>query len=94
MKELKVITDCDGCGVCCFHIGKPPFLEHELSQLPHELREEVEKSTENTSPCIWLDLETRKCKNHEHRPFVCSEFEVGGFECHCLRAYYCIDQYR
>jgi Fe-S-cluster containining protein len=39
-------------------------------------------------PCIWLDLETRRCKHHEHRPRVCRDFKTGSTACHQWRAYY------
>ena len=32
-------------------------------------------------PCIWLDMETRLCKHHLHRPNVCRDFETGCGEC-------------
>ena len=25
-KQLNVISDCSGCGVCCLHMGYPPFI--------------------------------------------------------------------
>lgn len=28
-------------------------------------------------PCYWLDLETKRCRNYEHRPACCREFEPG-----------------
>lgn len=39
-------------------------------------------------PCIWLDRETRRCKNHEHRPRICRNFETGSPECLEWRSYY------
>ena len=24
--ELPLVADCQGCGVCCFHMGYPPFI--------------------------------------------------------------------
>ena len=32
-------------------------------------------------PCSWLDISTRRCSHHEHRPQVCRDFEVGGRGC-------------
>ena len=32
-------------------------------------------------PCIWLDMETRLCKNHTVRPNVCRDFETGNPDC-------------
>ena len=39
-------------------------------------------------PCVWLDMETRRCKNHEHRPRICREFETGKQKCHEWRSFY------
>jgi hypothetical protein len=32
-------------------------------------------------PCDWLDMQTRQCRHHEHRPQVCRDFRVGGSGC-------------
>lgn len=37
-------------------------------------------------PCLWLDLDTLRCKNYEHRPQVCREFAVGSVACRGYRA--------
>lgn len=29
------------------------------------------------TPCCWLDLETRRCRQYEYRPDICSRFEPG-----------------
>lgn len=36
-------------------------------------------------PCLWLDLTTGQCKNYEHRPAVCRDFDVGCISCRMLR---------
>lgn len=36
-------------------------------------------------PCLWLDAETKQCRNYEHRPAACRVFEVGGKECRSTR---------
>ncbi|HZY87595.1 MAG TPA: YkgJ family cysteine cluster protein [Gemmataceae bacterium] len=33
------------------------------------------------SPCLWLDLETRRCRHYEWRPDCCRLFEVGCGSC-------------
>lgn len=40
------------------------------------------------SACIWLDLETRQCVNHEYRPQVCRDFETGSSACLEWRGHY------
>lgn len=34
----------------------------------------VEDRTALKLPCLWLDLETRRCRNYHDRPTVCREF--------------------
>lgn len=135
---LPVIAQCEGCGVCCFHMGYPAFIlprepmtdeqidsDPELAAqirrdpqrrvelkagnpgesywhlLPDQLRSEWKAFVSGyqlpdygddpstfDGPCIWLDLDTRQCKNHEHRPRICRDFETGSPECHQWREYY------
>jgi Fe-S-cluster containining protein len=40
------------------------------------------------SPCAWLDLETKQCRWHEHRPNVCRDFDIGGESCVATREAY------
>lgn len=136
--SLPVVADCEGCGVCCFHMGYPAFIlprdpmsddqidadpklveqikndprrraelhagnpgESYWHALPDELRSQWESFVADyqlpeygedpktfDGPCIWLDMETRRCKNHEHRPRICRDFETGSSECHQWRVYY------
>jgi Fe-S-cluster containining protein len=37
------------------------------------------------TPCIWLDLTTRRCRHYEYRPLACSEFEIGEVDCRDAR---------
>lgn len=32
-------------------------------------------------PCSWFDLETKRCRNYEHRPVCCREFVPGNDIC-------------
>lgn len=130
--KLPIVADCEGCGVCCLHMGYPTFIrpktpltpeqidvdpdlrkrarndrrrqellaghpgETYWERLPDELKKELEDYIEGYSavdgaldgPCIWLDLETRRCKHHKYRPRVCRDFEVGGRGCRDWREYY------
>lgn len=43
---------------------------------------------ENDIPCLWYDLDAKRCKHHEHRPDVCREFDVGGPECKATRQHF------
>lgn len=131
------IVSCEGCGVCCFHMGYPAFVmprdpltqqqidadpelrkqatdprrrqallsghpgESWWHELPQHLKQELldyvasyEKPNYDGTlesfdgPCIWLDTETRLCRNHLHRPNVCRDFETGCGECHDWRKIY------
>ncbi|TWU35865.1 Flagellin N-methylase [Novipirellula artificiosorum] len=79
------------------HMGYPAYLqateqrpaeEHWVS-MPAELKSQlIEYMASYTvpedqidGPCIWLDLETRRCRHHEHRPRVCRDFQVDGKGC-------------
>jgi Fe-S-cluster containining protein len=33
------------------------------------------------SPCLWLDLETNRCRHYDLRPSACREFAMGGIDC-------------
>lgn len=49
-KVFPIVVDCQGCGVCCRHIGYPPFVrpkgnhpgEHWWQVLPPDLRTELD----------------------------------------------------
>ena len=70
--------------------------EYWLS-MPAELRQELityiksyqsPPRGELDGPCFWLDLETRRCKHHQHRPTVCRTFETGSSGCRQWRQAY------
>lgn len=42
-------------------------------------------------PCIWLDLETKRCRFYEDRPQICRDFEVGSEGCRSWRDEFNID---
>ena len=128
-KKLEVLN-CEGCGVCCFHMGYPAFVmpvkpktveqieaDPELSRqaknsrirqqlltgrdgeshwhrLPQDLKIELLQTIDNyvapnydgsveslDGPCVWLDMDTRRCRHHEYRPNVCRDFETGSSGC-------------
>jgi Fe-S-cluster containining protein len=42
-------------------------------------------------PCLWLDMETRRCRHYEWRPSICRDFQVGEDSCHDWRKCYGIN---
>ncbi len=92
--ELPIL-DCDDCSACCMNVGHPHFwrfsADPHWQALPQALKEQVNTYIESLQeddlgqPCIWLDLETRRCQHYEHRPQMCRDFEVGGEHCRRLR---------
>lgn len=68
--------------------GQPD--EPHWTALPSELKQQLLNSIANyrsppegelDGPCLWLDLDSRRCRHHDHRPQVCRDFEVGGQGC-------------
>jgi Fe-S-cluster containining protein len=37
------------------------------------------------SPCLWLDLETNRCRHYDLRPRACRDFALGGEDCRGAR---------
>jgi Fe-S-cluster containining protein len=42
---------------------------------------EIDSRYEEGLPCLWLDVETGRCRNYEWRPLACKHFPVGGKDC-------------
>ena len=86
------IHNCHGCGVCCLHIGLPPFHASEMTQVPDwalaELNAAHDRDDGNLGPCVWFDHQASTCKHHEIRPRACRDFEVGEEACQLLRTHY------
>lgn len=97
--DLPVIS-CDNCGACCRHMRTPPFTvvggDPDWEALPQELKDEIDQwethvrdvSLPEDWPCLWLDLATMKCKHYEHRPDICSDFELGSPACESHREHW------
>lgn len=65
--------------------------------MPEALREELiavikayqsPPAGELDGPCVWFDMETRRCRHHEYRPRVCRDFEIGSKGCRDWRWHY------
>lgn len=57
---------------------KKPLLQHMEQWIQPDYDGTLESFD---GPCIWLDMETRMCKHHQHRPNVCRDFETGCGDC-------------
>jgi len=81
---------CENCGICCLAFALPPFDANELVKAPDELLQEVDAYAhsaryQRSNPCLWLDLDSGKCKHHKVRPVLCRWFEPGWTACNELR---------
>lgn len=36
-------------------------------------------------PCVWLDLNSKRCQHYEHRPQACRDFEINSQLCRLSR---------
>lgn len=82
--------DCSGCALCCLFTSIPPFTDAEFASLRLDLRAGIERYRaapwyRDGHACLWLDSGVGTCRNHEHRPAICREFERGGARCLELR---------
>lgn len=87
---------CDGCSACCMELprGLPPIERGDLGRLSHEAAGEYWAAVTQRSfstrpterlPCVWLDLESRRCRRYGERPRVCRDLKMGGPECVSFR---------
>lgn len=80
---------CEDCGLCCMQMNVPP--RDMDAEFPPDLAAEVNgyldscRYADEDWPCLWLDRATGLCRNYEHRPDTCREYEVGGEPCLQLR---------
>jgi|GEM_PF-1604880 Fe-S-cluster containining protein len=81
---------CDNCGICCLTFSLPPFDANELVKASDALLQQVDAYARSaryrkSNPCLWLDLDSGKCKHHKSRPVLCRWFEPGCQACDDLR---------
>lgn len=81
---------CMDCGICCLAFALPPYDANEHARASDALLEEIDAYARSaryseTHPCLWLDLESRRCKHHDVRPCLCRWFPPGGQACNGLR---------
>jgi len=85
-----VNNPCVNCGVCCLAFPLPPFDANELVKASEELLRQIDDYASgpryrDSNPCLWLDLDSGKCKHHEVRSVLCRWFEPGCDPCNELR---------
>lgn len=81
---------CENCGICCLAFSLPPFDANELVKASDALLQQVDAYARsaryrNSNPCLWLDLDSGKCKHYKSRPVLCRWFEPGCQACDNLR---------
>ena len=71
--------------------------EVHWTNLPSELKEQLLRYIANykppregelDGPCVWLNLDSRRCEHHEYRPQVCRDFDIGSQDCLDWRAHH------
>lgn len=91
---MKNETKCKRCSACCVAMGSPGPLGHIRAgrHLPKGARAvskwffEVDPDRdEHLTPCYFLNLRTRRCLIHDHKPPWCADFEPGGPFCETAR---------
>lgn len=65
----------------------PDSLKFELQSYYEGARRQTDEGVDPLKawrygqPCLWLDETTKRCKNYEHRPATCREFQPGEEAC-------------
>lgn len=82
MTALPVL-DCRDCGLCCSEQGTPPMMMDEYTALPVELQWDRRLHADRYDrglPCLWFNVESKRCEHYEHRPEACRTAVVPGDE--------------
>ena len=89
---LPVVQSCDHCAACCIRTPVPPFQpgEEEALNVPAEWLEAVHLRIAadqhfDLIPCVWLDMESRRCSHYDFRPQACRDFEINSDLCRLSR---------
>ncbi len=81
---------CHNCGICCLTFPLPPYDANELVRASDELLAQIDAYAHSaryrdSNPCLWLDLDSGKCRHHQVRPILCRWFKPGCDACNRLR---------
>lgn len=81
-------VSCSSCEACCCRLEVMLITE---TGVPERFIEEDEwggltMARLEDGWCAALDRTTMSCSIYEKRPFICREFEMGGYECVAERA--------
>jgi uncharacterized protein len=78
---------CANCEACCCRQDAMLFNDTEVPDDLIEINAHGEKSMARLDDgwCKALDRNTMVCTIYETRPWICREFEMGGYECLCAR---------
>jgi Fe-S-cluster containining protein len=89
---LPIIQSCDDCGACCLRTPIPPFQpgEEAILNVPQEFLTAVSARIAadqqfESLPCVWLDVETRRCRHYDLRPQACRDFQINSDLCRLSR---------
>jgi Fe-S-cluster containining protein len=90
--SLPLIESCDDCAACCMRTPIPPFQPGEEAQrdVPQSLLQPIQERIAadqhfDLLPCVWLNLETRRCSHYDLRPQACRDFEINSTLCQLSR---------
>jgi Fe-S-cluster containining protein len=88
--ENDVKVTCAGCGAICCRLEVLLITD---TGVPEEFIETdrwggMTMARSEAGWCTALDLDSGLCRIYENRPWICREFEMGGYECIAERAEY------
>ena len=83
-----VEVTCSGCEACCCRLEVMLITDTGVPDIFIETDEWGGRSMARLEDgwCSALDRNTMICMIYEKRPWICREFEMGGYECMSVRA--------
>jgi len=62
--------------------------EVAIAEIKNYMEQLLAGNEREDEACIWLDVETMRCRYHEFRPSICRDFKIGSDDCHSWRQKY------